>query len=137
MGGLVCSDGGCVTSGDVVKAFGAGADFVMLGSMLSGHKQSSLPVINKEDKEFIEYYGSSSDHAMQIHSGGKAKYRASEGKRVYMPYKGDVAGTVEEILGGMRSACTYVGARHLKELSKRTTFLTVNRQLNTSLNIYE
>lgn len=137
LGGLVCSDGGCVTSGDVAKAFGAGADFVMLGSMLAGHKESGLSVIEDEDQKFVEYYGSSSNHAMEIHNGGKANYRASEGKRVLMPYRGNVQDTIEEILGGLRSTCTYVGARRLKELSKRTTFLLVNRQLNTSLNQYE
>jgi len=137
LGGLVCSDGGCVTSGDVAKAFGAGSDFVMLGSMLAGHKESGLPIIENDGEQCVEYYGSSSNRAMEIHSGGKANYRASEGKRVLMPYRGEVKNTIEEILGGLRSTCTYVGARRLKELSKRTTFLLVNRQLNTSLNHYE
>lgn len=137
LGGLVCSDGGCVTSGDVVKAFGAGADFVMLGSMLSGHKESGLPVVENGGKQFVEYHGSSSQSAMELHTGGKAPYRAAEGKKVLVPYRGRVHTTIEEILGGLRSACTYVGARRLKELSKRTTFLLVNRQLNTSLNNYE
>lgn len=137
LGGLVCSDGGCVTSGDVAKAFGAGADFVMLGSMLSGHAESELPIIENDGKKYMEYYGSSSRLAMELHSGGKAAYRAAEGKRVLIPYRGNVKATIEEIVGGLRSACTYVGARRLKELSKRTTFLLVNRQLNTSLNDYE
>lgn len=74
---------------------------------------------------------------MDKHSGGKANYRASEGKVTHMPYKGDVASTVEEILGGVRSTCTYVGARRLKDLSKCTTFLRVTQQVNTSLNSYE
>lgn len=134
LGGLVCSDGGCITGGDIAKAFGAGADFVMLGSMLAGHKESELPLIEKGNGQYVEYYGSSSDRAMEIHAGGKASYRASEGKRVLLPYRGEVRNTIEEILGGLRSTCTYVGARRLKELSKRTTFLLVSRQLNTSLN---
>ncbi|MCA9338378.1 GMP reductase [Candidatus Saccharibacteria bacterium] len=137
LGGLVCSDGGCVTSGDVAKAFGAGADFVMLGSMMAGHTESDMPIIEKDGKKFIEFYGSSSSYAMDKHSGGKANYRASEGKVTHMPYKGDVASTVEEILGGVRSTCTYVGARRLKDLSKCTTFLRVTQQVNTSLNAYE
>lgn len=137
LGGLICSDGGCVTSGDVAKAFAAGADFVMLGSMLSGHKQSGMPVLEKDGKQFVEYYGSSSDYAMQKHGAGKPSYRASEGKFVHMPYKGDASDTIEEIMGGIRSTCTYVGARKLKELSKCTTFLRVTQQVNTSLNAYE
>ena len=137
LGGLICGDGGCVTSGDVAKAFAAGSDFVMLGSMLAGHDQSGMDVIKKGNKKYIEFYGSSSEYAMDKHSGGKATYRASEGKVVHMPYKGDVNNTIEEILGGVRSTCTYVGASKLKELSKCTTFLRVTQQVNTSLNNYE
>jgi len=132
--GLVCADGGCRTPGDVSKAFGAGADFVMLGGMLAGHKESEFPIIQKDESEFVEYYGSSSLRAMKIHDGKKAEYRASEGKSVLVPYRGEVVHTIEEILGGIRSACTYVGAVRLKELSKRTTFILVNRQLNTVFN---
>ncbi len=130
LSGYVCADGGCTNPGDIAKAFGAGADFVMLGGMLAAHKESELEVIEKDDKQFVEYYGSSSRRAMEKHSGGVANYRAAEGKEVLLPYRGDVADTVEEILGGLRSACTYVGARRLKELPKRTTFIRVNNQLN-------
>lgn len=137
LGGLICADGGCVTSGDVAKAFAAGGDFVMLGSILSAHKQSGMPIIKRDGKKYIEFYGSSSDHAMNKHDGGKAKYRASEGKVALLPFKGDVNDTVEEIMGGVRSTCTYVGARQLKELSKCTTFLRVTQQVNNSLNAYE
>lgn len=130
LSGYVCADGGCTNPGDVAKAFGAGADFVMLGGMLAAHKESELEVIEKDGKQFVEYYGSSSRRAMEKHSGGVANYRAAEGKEVLLPYRGNVADTVEEILGGLRSACTYVGARRLKELPKRTTFIRVNNQLN-------
>lgn len=132
LGGLVCADGGCRTSGDVAKAFGAGADFVMLGGMLAGHDESESAVVEKNGKKYVEFYGSSSETAMQKHAGGRAIYRAAEGKTVLIPYRGAIKTTLEEILGGLRSACTYVGARRLKELSKRTTFILVNRQLNTA-----
>jgi GMP reductase len=129
--GLVCSDGGCRVPGDIAKAFGAGADFVMTGSMLAGHKESEMRIIKRGGKRFVEYYGSSSHESMKRHGKGGNMYRASEGKLVYIPYRGEVRQTVLEILGGLRSACTYVGAVKLKELSKRTTFVRVSRQFNT------
>ena len=129
--GLVCADGGCTVPGDLAKAFGGGADFVMLGGMLSGHDQAEMEVIEEAGgKKSVVFYGMSSTTAMHKHAGGVAEYRASEGKTVKVPYKGDVAATVQEILGGLRSACTYVGAVKLKELSKRTTFVRVTRQIN-------
>ena len=131
LGGLICADGGCTSPGDIAKAFGGGADFVMLGGMLAGHDQSEQLVVEKDGEKFLQFYGMSSDTAMKKHKGGVAEYRASEGKTVYVPYRGDVADTLQDILGGVRSACTYVGARRLKELSKRTTFIRVTQQLNT------
>ena len=128
--GLVCADGGCTVPGDLAKAFGGGADFVMLGGMLSGHDQAEMEIIDEAGKKSVVFYGMSSTTAMHKHAGGVAEYRASEGKTVKVPYKGDVAATVQEILGGLRSACTYVGAVKLKELSKRTTFVRVTQQLN-------
>lgn len=130
LGGLVCSDGGCQVPGDVAKAFGAGADFVMLGGMLAGHKESGGSVTDGK----MEFYGMSSEAAMKKHSGGVANYRAAEGKRVLIDYKGEVNSTIQEILGGIRSTCTYVGAKNLKSLSKCTTFITVGRQLNGKFN---
>ncbi len=130
--GLVCADGGCTVPGDLAKAFGAGADFVMLGGMLAGHDQCEGQVIEDEQGRcMVEFYGMSSTTAMEKHSGGVAEYRASEGKTVKIPYRGDVTATAQEIMGGLRSACTYVGAIRLKELSKRTTFVRVSQQLNT------
>ena len=131
LGGLICADGGCTVPGDLAKAFGAGADFVMLGGMFAGHTQSEQEVVEVEGEKFLSFYGMSSDTAMKKHKGGVAEYRASEGKTVRIPYRGDVSATLQDILGGVRSACTYVGARKLKELSKRTTFIRVSQQINT------
>jgi GMP reductase len=132
LGGLVCADGGCTVPGDIAKAFGGGADFVMLGGMLAGHDQSETEIIEEGGQKFAVFYGMSSDTAMERHSGGVAHYRASEGKTVKIPYRGDVNDTtLQDILGGLRSTCTYVGATKLKELSKRTTFIMVGQQINT------
>lgn len=128
--GLVCSDGGCTVPGDVSKAFAAGADFVMLGGMFAGHDECSGEKIEKDGKTYKRFYGMSSAEAMKKHKGGVAEYRASEGKSINMPYKGAVDNTIQDILGGIRSTCTYVGAQKLKELSKRTTFLRVTQQVN-------
>lgn len=130
--GLIVADGGCTCAGDVAKAFGAGADFVMLGGMLAGHDESGGKLIEKDGKKIVEFYGMSSQTAMEKHSGGVANYRASEGKTVTVPYRGKAEGTVFDILGGIRSSCTYVGASKLKELSKRTTFVRVMEQHNTT-----
>jgi len=144
--GLVCADGGCTVPGDVAKAFAAGADFVMLGGMLAGHDEGGGNMITRRfvtnelddndqkiirEEKVVEFYGMSSEAAMERHYGGVASYRASEGKRVEIPYRGPVSETVLEVLGGLRSTCTYVGAVKLKELSKRATFVMVSQQINT------
>ncbi|MGH0144946.1 UNVERIFIED_CONTAM: hypothetical protein FKN15_031662 [Acipenser sinensis] len=121
-------DGGCSCPGDVAKAFGAGADFVMLGGMFAGHDQCAGEVIEKNGKKMKLFYGMSSDTAMKKYVGGVAEYRASEGRTVEVPYRGHVENTVRDILGGLRSTCTYVGAAKLKELSRRTTFIRVTQQ---------
>jgi GMP reductase len=130
LGGLICADGGCTTPGDVAKAFGGGADFVMMGGMFAGHEESGGELVERDGERFKRFYGMSSRAAMDRYSDGVARYRAAEGKEVLLPYRGPVEDTVQEILGGVRSACTYVGARRLKELSKRTTFVRVARQGN-------
>ncbi|MDO6738380.1 GMP reductase [Wenyingzhuangia sp. 2_MG-2023] len=130
LGGQIISDGGCAVPGDVAKAFGAGADFVMLGGMLAGHDESGGQLVEKNGEKYKEFYGMSSERAMEKHVGGVAEYRASEGKAVQVPYKGGVLKTVQDILGGIRSTCTYVGAQRLKELTKRTTFIRVAEQEN-------
>ena len=126
LGGHVMSDGGCVSPGDIAKAFGAGADFVMLGGMLAGHDECKGEVENNT----MTFYGMSSDDAQLKYYGEKRAHRAAEGKTVHVPYKGSIKDTVQDILGGLRSACTYAGANSLKSLSKCTTFVKVNRQLN-------
>jgi GMP reductase len=130
LGAHVVSDGGCTNPGDIAKAFGAGADFVMAGGMFAGHDESGGTRVQKNGKEFVEFYGMSSATAMKKHVGQVANYRASEGKAVYIPYRGPVVATCLDILGGLRSTCTYVGAAYLKELSRRTTFVRVTQQTN-------
>lgn len=152
LGGHIIADGGCTCPGDVAKAFGAGADFVMLGGMLAGHDEGGGDIITKyfnekgeqfisnhdrgeysfcaHKKEFVEFYGMSSDTAMEKHHGGIAEYRSSEGRTVSVPYRGAVRNTILDLLGGLRSTCTYVGAHELKHLSKCTTFVRVNNQYN-------
>ncbi len=134
--GQVCGDGGCTVPGDVAKAYGAGADFVMLGGMLAGHDECEgelrFETIDGEKTPVaMQFYGMSSDTAMNKHAGGVAKYRASEGKTVEVPYRGPVEATMQEIMGGVRSMMTYIGATRLKEVPKRTTFIRVGAQLNT------
>jgi GMP reductase len=133
--GQVCADGGCTVPGDVAKAYGAGADFVMLGGMLAGHDECDGEIRYEErDGEKVPvgmgFYGMSSETAMKRHSGGVAHYRASEGKTVETAYRGPVDNTMLEILGGVRSMMTYIGATQLKEVPKRTTFVLVTAQTN-------
>ncbi len=130
LNGLICADGGCTVPGDVAKAFGAGADFVMLGGMFAGHDESAGDVLERDGKRYKPFYGMSSETAMRKYAGGVAGYRAAEGKEVLVECRGPVAATVQQILGGVRSACTYVGARRLKELTKRATFVRVRHQAN-------
>jgi len=147
LGGHIIADGGCSCPGDVAKAFGAGADFVMLGGMLAGTTQGGGKPVNKQgknliardnsiitsvedvttakEKAYVQFYGMSSNSAQEKH-GGTKEYRASEGRVVRIPFRGDVQPIVGDILGGIRSTCSYVGAKSLKELSKRTTFIQVN-----------
>lgn len=154
LGGHIIADGGCTSPGDVAKAFAAGADFVMLGGMLAGHDQGGGEVITKyyktnelessdfvehyktEEKKFVKFYGMSSKSANDKHFGGLKDYRSSEGRTVLTKYKGDVNITIQDILGGVRSACTYAGASKLKYLSKCTTFIrcteTHNRVFESS-----
>ena len=130
LGGLICADGGCTVPGDLAKAFGGGADFVMLGGMFAGHDECEAETVERDGRTMLRFYGMSSSAAMRKYAGGVAKYRAPEGKEVLVESRGPVEGTLQDILGGVRSACTYVGARRLKELSKRTTFVRVTQQLN-------
>ena len=130
LGAHIIADGGCTCPGDVAKGFGAGADFVMLGGMLAGHKEGGGNIIQENGTKFIEFYGSSSEEANEKHYGGLANYRSSEGKKVKIQMKNSLDSTIRDILGGVRSSCTYVGASSLKQLSKCTTFVRVNNQYN-------
>lgn len=131
VGGLLMSDGGCVHAGDISKAFCAGADFVMLGGMLSGHDECSGTVIQIGDKYKMEFYGMSSSTAMVKHYGEVASYRASEGKRVLVDYRGPVLSTIQSILGGIRSTCTYINVNKIQEMSYNANFIRVLHQVNT------
>ena len=130
LGAHIIADGGCTCPGDVAKGFGGGADFVMLGGMLAGHKEGGGEIIKKNAKQYVEFYGSSSEEANIKHYGGLNDYRSSEGKSVKVQYRGELKNTIQDILGGIRSSCTYVGAPTLKQLSKCTTFIRVARQYN-------
>jgi len=126
VGGHIIADGGCTVPGDIAKAFGGGADFVMLGGMLAGTDESEATVQDGK----VTFYGMSSDKAMETH-GGRHSYRGSEGKVVSIPYKGAVEGVITDYLGGLRSTCTYIGAKRLKDIPKCTTFVQVHNQVNT------
>ena len=121
--GHVISDGGCSTPGDVSKAFGAGADFVMLGGMLAGHKESGGKIIERDGKKYKEFYGMSSDTAMERYYGDIKEYRASEGESISLEYRGPIDKTIQQILGGVRSAATYIGAKDLKNIPKCISFV--------------
>ena len=152
LGGHIIADGGCTCPGDIAKAFAGGADFVMLGGMLAGHDQGGGDIVTKyfnpkgeyflserdtggyapviKMKKFVQFYGMSSDAANTKHFGGLKDYRSSEGREVLVPYRGEVARTVQDLLGGIRSTCTYAGAMKLKQLSKCTTFVRCTQQFN-------
>ena len=126
VGGHIMADGGCVHPGDISKALGGGAHMVMVGGMLAGHDESEQEV--KDGR--IEFYGMSSDRAREVHGKRKDGYRGNEGRLISLPYRGPVANTIEDILGGVRSACTYIGARRLKDMAKCASFVTTNNVIN-------
>jgi len=136
-GGLVIADGGQQFPSCVAKAFCGGADFNMMGSMFSGYDQSGGKLVEKNGQKYKEYFGSSSNKAMKEFYGRKDSHRASEGREILMPYKGDMTDFIQDLFGSLRSTGTYIGARKLKEFSKRATFIRVNRQLTTYLEKYE
>jgi len=130
LGAHIIGDGGCAVPGDIAKAFGGGADFVMIGGMLAGHDQGGGEIVNNT----IRFYGMSSEIANDRHFGGLKDYKAAEGKEVEIPYKGDVKHTIQEILGSLRSTCTYIGADRLKDMARCTTFI---RCSDTHNRVYE
>ena len=149
LGAHIIADGGCTCPGDVAKAFAGGADFVMLGGMLAGHDEGGGDVITRiyetdevtktddsfyetvyKEKSFVQFYGMSSDAANTKHFGGLKDYRSSEGREILVPYRGAVDTTIQDLLGGLRSTCTYAGAMKIKQLSKCTTFVRCTQQFN-------
>jgi GMP reductase len=148
LGGHIIADGGCTCPGDLAKAFAAGADFVMLGGMLAGHDEGGGEIITRyfktgevhksadgfedliEERKFVNFYGMSSRAANEKHFGGLKEYRSSEGREIQVPYRGKIEGTIQDLLGGVRT-CTYAGAKKLKWLSKCTTFVKTAQQFNS------
>ena len=148
LGGHIIADGGCTCPGDLAKGFAAGADFVMLGGMLAGHDEGGGEVITRyyrtgevnrtedgwqdviEERKFVNFYGMSSKAANEKHFGGLKEYRSSEGREIQVPYRGEIENTIRDLLGGVRSTCTYAGAKKLKWLSKCTTFVKTSQQYN-------
>lgn len=156
LGGHICSDGGCKIVADICKAFGGNTDFVMLGGMLAGtdccegeweyeYRKAIIDnngkvldetwsifnpgyhhALSDKRKKSLKFYGMSSKEAMNKHNGGVAEYRTSEGRCVSIPYKGTTDDTMKDILGGLRSSCTYIGATTIKDFGKKTTFIMVN-----------
>ena len=149
LGGHIIADGGCTCPGDLAKAFAAGADFVMLGGMLAGHDEGGGEIITRyyktgevrqtesgwedqiEERKFVNFYGMSSKAANEKHFGGLKEYRSSEGREIQVPYRGSIENTIQNLLGGIRSTCTYAGAKKLKWLSKCTTFVKTSQQFNS------
>jgi len=133
VGGHIISDGGITCPGDMAKAFGGGADFVMVGGQFAGHDENPGEIIEENGKKMKWFYGMSSDKAQEKHYGSMASYRSSEGRVLKIPYKGPLENTVLDYLGGLRSTCTYINAGCIKHMPKCTTFIQVNQQVNTSL----
>jgi len=133
VGGHIISDGGITCPGDMAKAFGGGADFVMVGGQFAGHDENPGEIIEEDGKKKKLFYGMSSEKAQEIHYGSMAKYRSSEGRVLKIPYKGSLHDTVSDYLGGLRSTCTYINSDCIKHMPRCTTFMQVNQQLNTSL----
>ena len=133
VGGHIVADGGCNMPGDIAKAFGGGAHFVMLGGMLAGHNESEVQ--SKDGKR--EFYGMSSDRAREVHGKRKDGYRGNEGRSIILPDRGPVKETIEDLLGGVRSSCTYIGARRLKDIPKCASFVRCNQPLNTVFETYD
>jgi GMP reductase len=153
--GLVCSDGGHKSVGDVCKALCAGSDFVMLGGYFAGTDecdgeweyeyrraiisnngevlQEWWQPLNPGDKEEIKrktqftYYGMSTHHAQQVFEENQKSYRASEGTKIKVKYKGPIEKVIQELLGGIRSCCCYIGSDSVKYMSKCSQFCRVNQ----------
>ncbi len=133
LGGFIIGDGGITCPGDMSKAFGGGADFVMVGGQFAGHDENPGELIEENGVKYKLFYGMSSEHAMNKHYGGMKQYRSSEGRVIKIKYRGPLINTIRDYLGGVRSTCTYINAKCIKYMPKCTTFLIVSQQLNTHL----
>jgi GMP reductase len=129
-GGFIIADGGITCPGDMAKAFGGGADFVMMGGQFAGHDENPGDIVEEDGVKYKLFYGMSSEHAMNKHYGKMEKYRSSEGRVIKIKYKGSIEDTILDFLGGLRSTCTYINANCIKHISKCTTFVRVQHQLN-------
>jgi len=132
-GGFIIGDGGITCPGDMAKAFGGGADFVMCGGVFAGHDENPGEIVEENGQKYKLFYGMSSKHAMEKHYGKMAQYRSSEGRCIKIKYKGAIETTVLDYLGGLRSTCAYINAHKIKHMSKCVTFVVVSQQLNTNL----
>ena len=132
-GGYIIGDGGITCPGDMSKAFGGGADFVMCGGVFAGHDENPGEVVEEDGQKYKLFYGMSSQHAMEKHYGKMANYRSSEGRCIKVKYKGSLEKTILDYLGGIRSTCAYINAHKIKHMSKCVTFVVVSQQLNTHL----
>jgi GMP reductase len=132
-GGFIIGDGGITCPGDMAKAFGGGADFVMCGGVFAGHDENPGKLVEKNGEKFKLFYGMSSQHAMEKHYGKMEKYRSSEGREIKVKYKGPLENTILDYLGGIRSTCAYINAHKIKHMSKCVTFVVVSQQINTHL----
>ncbi len=133
VGGHVMSDGGIIYPGDIVKAFVAGASFVMLGSMLAGCSESPGEMIlnPRDNKWYKAFYGMSSKKALEKYNGGFKNYRTSEGKERHILHKGPLKNVVNDINGGLRSACSYLDCYSIEDLEHNGEFVRVTQHHNT------
>lgn len=126
-GGFIMSDGGIKEPGDVSKALAAGADFVMVGGMLAGHYENvDGAFFFMNGKKYVTLYGMSSKKANDLYCGGTKDYRAAEGAEKRIEYKGHVDDTLNDILGGVRSTCTYLNCDKIEDLPKNAQFIRGN-----------
>ena len=161
VGGMICADGGIVEVGDICKAFALNADFVMSGGMFAGTDEAEGEVIEKcyktneyaidmidgskpipdqplyDIKKYKLYYGMSSTLANNKFAGGMSNYKASEGREAFIPYTGSLDKILQDIKGGIASACTYIGAANVKDMSKCATLIKVNHTINKIFEKYE
>ena len=132
----IISDGGIVTAGDVAKAIGIGASYVVLGRIVSGSEECDN-IVEKYGQKYVNFYGLGSTRQYETHGISEKEYRPNEGRELFIPVKGSVNNIINQIKGGLRSACTYVGTTELSELYNNSSFIRVNNQINETMSHYE